>query len=449
MFFLTNGILETIKNRGLLQGQSFNYTDTSTNATKVMLRNYEKPAIVKVENIKSIRENSLILLNLCDGKTKLEVKLEKNHWSNLSDFKEIFGIERTELIADEKLIKKGSVIIISEYTFQDTFISEKEKVDEMLILLNYSVLGFENIDEKSKNEVISTKNTLYMIKDLTTSLKNMNWYITVKLLKKSIVKEFVNKLNGSNGKFVRTQFTDESGIIEVVAFNDEIDKVNELCEDKIYEVSNADIKNSNASYQAFDESNISKCELIVNKKTKFIEVNNGENCFKIFRPKKQDDKVFFLKKDDKYKHLSSINELRLKKEGETVNVIAVIVKIDDLQEVTPKFKSPINLRNIHITDQSNERIKVALWGKQASEFNLKTGELCIFSKIKVKNYQGLFLQVEWESMFSKVEEQWDDELSSALRKWWKEKNEEDISSSLKRSITINDLSNSSEKKIKE
>ena len=90
-----------------------------------------------------------------------------------------------------------------------------------------------------------------------------------------------------------------------------------------------------------------------------------------------------------------------------------------------------------------------MWGKQASEFNLKTGELCIFSKIKVKNYQGLFLQVEWESMFSKVEEQWDDELSSALRKWWKEKNEEDISSSLKRSITINDLSNSSEKKIKE
>jgi hypothetical protein len=52
-------------------------------------------------------------------------------------------------------------------------------------------------------------------------------------------------------------------------------------------------------------------------------------------------------------------------------------------------------------------------------------------------------------MFSKVEEQWDDELSSALRKWWKEKNEEEISSSLKRSITINDLSNSSEKKFKE
>ena len=95
-----------------------------------------------------------------------------------------------------------------------------------------------------------------------------------------------NKLNGNNGKFVRTQFTDESGIIEVVAFNDEIDKVNELCENKIYEVCNADIKNSNASYQAFDESNISKCELIVSKKTKFIEINNLENCFKIFQSKK-------------------------------------------------------------------------------------------------------------------------------------------------------------------
>ena len=57
MFFLTNGILETIKKRGFLQGQSFNYTDTSSNASKIMLRNYEKPAIVKVDNIRSIKKN--------------------------------------------------------------------------------------------------------------------------------------------------------------------------------------------------------------------------------------------------------------------------------------------------------------------------------------------------------------------------------------------------------
>ena len=452
MFFLSSGILETIKQRGFIHGQSINYTDATTNISKIILRNYEKPAIVRVEDIRIIRDNSIVLINLFDGRSKLEIQLEKNLWKNLGDFKEFFGIDNLESIVDEKMIKRGSILIMSEYTFQDIYVSETEKIEDIIVLLNYSVLGLDNSRENNNNTTPGTKNSFFLIKNINTNLNNINWNITAKLLKKSIVKDFVNKLTGNHGQFIRIQFTDESGIIEVVAFNNEIEKCNNLVENKIYDIINADVKNSNTNYQAFDESNISKFELIVNKKTSFNETIIDESSFKIFiMPKKQEVTVdtFKINKNDKYKHLSSINELKLKKEGEVVNIIAVIEGIDDLKEVTPKFKPTINLRNIYITDQSEERMKVALWGKQASEFSNKVGEILIFSKLKLKNYQGLFLQVEWESLFSMIEIKWDDEISGALRKWWKDKNEEEISSSLKRTATITDLSKIIEKKQKE
>ena len=452
MFFLSSGILETIKQRGFIHGQSINYTDATTNISKIILRNYEKPAIVRVEDIRIIRDNSIVLINLFDGRSKLEIQLEKNLWKNLGDFKEFFGIDNLESIVDEKMIKRGSILIMSEYTFQDIYVSETEKIEDIIVLLNYSVLGLDNSRENNNITTPGTKNSFFLIKNINTNLNNINWNITAKLLKKSIVKDFVNKLTGNHGQFIRIQFTDESGIIEIVAFNNEIEKCNNLVENKIYDIINADVKNSNTNYQAFDESNISKFELIVNKKTSFNETIIDESSFKIYiMPKKQEVTVdtFKINKNDKYKHLSSINELKLKKEGEVVNIIAVIEGIDDLKEVTPKFKPTINLRNIYITDQSEERMKVALWGKQASEFSNKVGEILIFSKLKLKNYQGLFLQVEWESLFSMIEIKWDDEISGALRKWWKDKNEEEISSSLKRTATITDLSKIIEKKQKE
>jgi hypothetical protein len=454
MFFLSSGILETIKHRGFIHGQSINYTDATTNISRIILRNYEKPAIVRVEDIRIIRDNSIVLVNLFDGKSKMDIQLEKNLWKNLGDFKEFFGTDNVESIVDEKMIKRGSILIMSEYTFQDIYVSENDKIEDIIVLLNYSVLGLDNSRENNNNETPVTKNSFFLIKNINTNLNNINWNITAKLLKKSIVKDFVNKLTGYQGQFIRIQFTDESGIIEVVAFNNEIEKCNNLVENRIYDIINADVKNSNTNYQAFDESNISKFELMVNKKTSFNEALIDESSFKIFiLPKKQEVTVtvdtFKINKNDKYKHLSSINDLKFKKEGEVVNIIAVIVGIDDLKEVTPKFKPTINLRNIYITDQSEERMKVALWGKQASEFSNKLGEILIFSKLKLKNYQGLFLQVEWESLFSLIEIKWDDEISGALRKWWKDKNEEEISSSLKRTATFTDLSNINEKKPKE
>ena len=73
MFFLSSGILETIKHRGFIHGQSINYTDATTNISRIILRNYEKPAIVRVEDIRIIRDNSIVLVNLFDGKSKMDI----------------------------------------------------------------------------------------------------------------------------------------------------------------------------------------------------------------------------------------------------------------------------------------------------------------------------------------------------------------------------------------
>ncbi len=47
----------------------------------------------------------------------------------------------------------------------------------------------------------------------------MNWHLKVKLIKVSLIKDFVNKNTGQNGQYIRLQFTDETGLIELAAFN--------------------------------------------------------------------------------------------------------------------------------------------------------------------------------------------------------------------------------------
>ena len=135
-----------------------------------------------------------------------------------------------------------------------------------------------------------------------------------------------------------------------------------------------------------------------------------------------------------------MTDLLSKKDSEVVSVLGVVCSVEDIREISPKFKSPINLRNFYITDQSNEKIKVTLWGKQAETIDIKIGFFILLSKVKISIYQGICLSVQMSSSITRMEESSKHlKIVSELKSWWNNSNEEEISSSLKRSTTLTEL----------
>jgi ssDNA-binding replication factor A large subunit len=80
-------------------------------------------------------------------------------------------------------------------------------------------------------------------------------------------------------------------------------------------------------------------------------------------------------------------------------------------------------------------VKVAVWGKQAEEFKFNLGNVLIISKIKISQFNGVSLSVQWETALMKVEDSWNHiEEANELRIWYS--NREGISNILKRKLSF-------------
>ena len=132
-----------------------------------------------------------------------------------------------------------------------------------------------------------------------------------------------------------------------------------------------------------------------------------------------------------------INELIFKKVGDFINTIGVISEIDEIKEIHPRDKPMIKVKNFVIIDQSNVKVKVALWGQQAESFAYNIGDIVILSKVKVTDFGGMVLSVQWESIITKIESNWNDfSVANDLRSWWSDFKMSDVSKSLKRKLSF-------------
>jgi hypothetical protein len=341
---------------------------------------------------------------------------------------------------NERKIDKGSVIIIYEYTFEDVKVDDRDNIVDMIKLMECSLVGtYTEITETIKTETASTSQKLtnnlkeHTVEHINIYLNNQTWLLRAKLLKITPVKEFVNKNNNLTGKFMRLQFGDSSGTIELVGFNVELLKIEKCSIDKFYKIMNADVKFTKGNTQAWDDTSVTKIELVLNKNTIIDEyTEEKEKLFKIFeKPQASSNE------NKQNKHLLSLREISEKKDGEFASTIAVINLVEDLKEITPKNKNPIKIRNFFITDQTMPSVKVAVWGKQAEEFSFSIGNIIILNKLKISFYNGLTLSVQWETAMMKIEENWDHiEEANLLREWWIARESSNLSSTLKRKLSI-------------
>ena len=297
MFFLSNGILDVLKKKGQQVDETKTRSQNTSDVSKIVLNNYDNPAIVKVDNITIDSKKSKIKLNLFDGTGDLDVNLSSfclDHLSN-DEYIKLFGEKNKNSVSDEKSLKVGSILILTEYFYEVSDLIGDPDSAFMLTVQNFSVIGFS---EKLPSTKTNSRDCIVTIENLNTNLNNTKWSLKAKLLKISLEKDFVNKFNGQNGKYIRLQFTDETGIVEVASFNNEIEKVKNLSENRIYIINNADVKIPKSNYQAFEETSNAKIELIINKQTTIIESNEDEKLYKIFnKPETIENKNIVLREN--------------------------------------------------------------------------------------------------------------------------------------------------------
>jgi hypothetical protein len=437
IFYLTNGFLKSAIERGFLFNNTLKNSPDKNAIIKLRYNNY--PVLVRVDKIEYHNKENIVVLTLFDGETSLEVILDSCKWNMLN-------IPTCSTIADNNhKIEKGSVILIYDYTFSDVNLNNHGIID-MFTLVNVALIGtYENemdtcetittsvnVEKLNDGEKNISGKKIITISEINLNLNNQNWSVKLKLLKISMVKDFINKLSGVNGKFIRLQFGDRTGITEVVGFNDEVERLSCLVENSFYILSNADIKASKSTLQAWEDTGCQTNELYMTKKTIIEQYSEKDQYFKIFtKPAEKETPAPIDRKSSKY---CSLNELVVKKDNDIVTVIGIITLVEEMREITPKNKNPLNLRNFFITSIEKVTIKVAIWGKQAEEFSFKAGNIIILSEVKVTNFGGVTLNIMWKSGIMKIENDWTHiEEANKLRSWWETEN---LSGSLKRKLSF-------------
>jgi hypothetical protein len=455
MHFLTSGVLKEFLSRGFI----------NDNSSKVILKNNVKPAIVKIKDITYYGESEVLLFKLFDGLDEMDAKIPNNNWHKLSN--KIKANHSKEEAEQQPVVNLGSIIILNEYSFSDTVIKEKNnnKPIKMFTLNSFTIIGLEGdksdvytqtecfegktedcVNQNAQTKLIPTNqiqnDRIITISELNTEINNMQWKIKAKLNKKSKIKEFKNPNTNQMGKFIRLQFFDSSGVIELVAFNKDISTVEILEESKIYFIIQADIKNSKPTCQAFVETTkFSTVELIMNSNTEITQASNQEDI--AYPQEKNGIQKETKKKTENPKSevkscFITLSEAWTKNEGSLVNVIGVVCEVEELKEITPKNKNPIKLKTFFLVDRTSIKTRIALWGAQAESWSIDFGDIIMLNEVEVKKFNGLSLSVLRPSIITKISPTWTHiDLANNLRDWWSEnRNDFELTETSKRKLSL-------------
>lgn len=388
MFFFSSGSLNELYNRG---SQFAKASMSSTSSNAVIRPKDPRPLVYIDEIIEKMDddENKMIALKLNDTESEMLSLLDQSLWKLLDESKEC-------------ALKKGSVITLNSYSFV-SFQLEKEKVTHVLKIIDLSIIGYHNhiedidklnsLSRSASRQLVIEESCTHTIKELAPRLSTSQWSIKVKVTNKSPIREFTNRQNGNHGRTMRLQLRDHTGQIEMVVFNDQCEKFNELQLNSCFLIKNGEIKFSKASCRAWPNELCVIYDIIVTKTT------TCEPCKEIFMlapletvKNQYDDQIVQATSSNKYQKFTPLNELILKPANSFVDVMGVIEDVGDLKSITKKNKTT-PLRNFKIVDTTNLIVNVAVWGDEAEQFNKTKGSIVVLNNVQLTNYGGISLSV--------------------------------------------------------
>lgn len=383
------------------------------------------------------------------------VQLDKNDEnSRFINFKEfiVIGYEMIELESDDEDEKKkpqsSSNTNDKRQQKVDIKVKEQELVKTPAPIVIAPIVSNSNNITPTTTTITSSIHTpssyncenYKMISDLSSKLNYSDWCVRACLLNKTSKKTF----NNNTCSFMRCQFLDTSSHIELVAFNEQIDLIDRLELNKIYEISNGHMVYQNPNKRAWANNGFNPQSFEIQLKP-HSKITLSKDQSPIIAPpanissesstsasisasslishsvnksilKTRDG--FVLLNQLVLQGMNSNNDYNKNPNGLIVDVMGVITQIGTLENIKPDNKEPIDLLNVCIVDHTNTPVQVAFWGKQARDFSLSIGSVLVGRKLEIKNFKGFIkLSVQRASVYSEMKTT-DSDYAQDLYTWW-------------------------------
>ena len=112
MFYYSKGFLKQATDRGFVLTTAI---DQGPNPkSKIQIKSFTSPVILCVKSVNYNPKENLMLLTLNDTESDLEVNLDISKWNLIN--------QNDNKFPSNSKVEKDSVIILSEYTFQDSIL---------------------------------------------------------------------------------------------------------------------------------------------------------------------------------------------------------------------------------------------------------------------------------------------------------------------------------------
>lgn len=212
--------------------------------------------------------------------------------------------------------------------------------------------------------------TIYPIEGLSPFAHK--WTIKARVTVKSDIKTW-HKATGE-GKLFSVNLLDESGEIRATGFNDQCDAFYDILQEgSVYFIS-------------------SPCRVSLAKK----QFSNLPNDYELMFER---DTVIEKATDQadvpqvRY-NFCTISELQAVDKDSTVDVIGVLKEVGDVSEITSKKDGrPFQKRELTLVDDTGYSVRVTVWGKTASSFEVPADSVVAFKGTKVSDFGGKSLSL--------------------------------------------------------
>ncbi|OAP59032.1 hypothetical protein AYL99_06329 [Fonsecaea erecta] len=198
------------------------------------------------------------------------------------------------------------------------------------------------------------------------------WTIKARCTSKSDIKTWHNR-NGE-GKLFSVNLLDESGEIRATGFNDQCDQLYDLFQEgSVYYIS-------------------SPCRVTLAKK----QFSNLANDYELHFEK--DTTVEKAEEQDgvpqvRY-NFTTIADLQSVEKDTTIDVIGVLKDIGETSQITSKTTSkPYDKRELTLVDNTGYSVRLTIWGKTASSFDIPPESVVAFKGVKVSDFGGRSLSL--------------------------------------------------------
>uniref|UniRef100_A0A914BYU2 Replication protein A subunit n=1 Tax=Acrobeloides nanus TaxID=290746 RepID=A0A914BYU2_9BILA len=189
-------------------------------------------------------------------------------------------------------------------------------------------------------------------------------------------KENVREIKGARGpsKVFSFQVMDTAGdLIKVACFGDQADRFNAIIHnDQCFYISGAGGASSIRPANKRFNSTGHDYELVLNKDS---EVHLSQ------------DKIKSVAMQYNFKPLSKICEFS----GETIDVLAIIEKVEEPTKVNTKAGKEMSRKKIHLVDESGTIVELTLWDTQCDEYDMHLeGNLIAIKGAFVREFNGSY-----------------------------------------------------------